>query len=337
MTDITAPLPELPEWARGAVNLASPRLGTVAHAASDEFFAPRDRLIRDAPPVFRPGLYDEHGKWMDGWESRRRRDSGHDWCLIRLGGPAVIHGVDIDTSFFTGNYPPAAAIHAIRSEAEPAADAEWCEIVPPTALGPDAHHFLTAREAPGPVNWVRLDIFPDGGVARLRLYGRLVPDWGAAGGDVLELSALRHGGRVVAFNDAHYGDVWAILSEGRGRDMGDGWETRRRREPGHDWLIVALGAAGTVERIEIDTCHFRGNYPDRASVQAARVAPGPDSAVVAGAMFWPQILAEQKLQADHVHVFSGADITAAGPVTHVKLNIHPDGGISRFRVFGRRA
>lgn len=330
MTEIVAPPAALPDWARGRVNLASPRLGTEAVRCTDDFFAPMARMLADAPAMFRPGVYDEHGKWMDGWESRRRRNAGHDWCVLRLGARGRIAGVDIDTSHFTGNYPKAASLWASDAAGEPGEEG-WTEILPATALGPSAHHLLPVAAA-GPWRWLRLNIFPDGGVARLRVYGDPAPDW--AGEGRAELSALANGGRVVAFNDAHYGDVWAILTEGRGRDMGDGWETRRRREPGHDWLIVALGAPGIVEEIEIDTAHYRGNFPDRASVQAARVSFGTDESVVTQAMFWPEILPQVPLQADHIHRFG---LAPGAPVTHVKLNIHPDGGVSRFRVFGRRA
>lgn len=335
--EIAADPPVLPDWAARKVNLASPRLGAEATDCSDDFFAPRARLLQEAPPVFRPGAFDENGKWMDGWESRRRRDLGHDWCVVRLGGKGAIHGVDIDTSFFTGNYPRAASVWAVYSENPPSERTAWTEIIPSTTLEPSAHHFLQTRSL-GLYNWVRLNIFPDGGVARLRVYGDPAPSWeGSDREGVVELSALRNGGRVLGWNDAHYGDVWALLSEGRGRNMGDGWETRRRREPGHDWIIVQLGAAGSVERIEIDTAHFKGNYPDRASLQAADVGWGTDESVVTQSMFWPRLMAEKPLGPDRIHVFDRADLEALGPVTHVKLNIHPDGGVSRLRIFGRRA
>ena len=336
--ETVADLPELPDWAARRINLASPRLGAEAHEASDEFFGDKARLIQDAPPVWRPGVFDENGKWMDGWESRRRRDSGHDWCMVRLGGKGSIAGVDVDTAFFTGNYPRACSVWAVYSEKPPAGRTAWTEIVPSTTLAPNAHHFLEATGRHGLYNWVRLNIFPDGGVARLRVYGDPAPSWeGSDREGVVELSALRNGGRVLAYNDAHYGDVWALLSEGRGRDMGDGWETRRRREPGYDWIIVQLGAAGAVSRVEIDTAHFKGNYPDRASLQAADVGWGTDESVITQSMFWPRLMAERPLGPDRIHVFGAEDLEALGPVTHVKLNIHPDGGISRLRIFGRRA
>jgi len=337
MTDILAPAAELPRFARGAINLASPRLGTRAVRCSDDSFAAMSRLLDDAPAVFKTDLFDDFGKWMDGWESKRRRHGGHDWCVIRLGARGLIRGVDIDTSHFTGNYPPAASLWASDAAEEPGEDAaEWTEILPSTSLGASAHHFAEAASA-GPWRWLRLNIYPDGGVARLRVYGDPVPDWSDEAGAVVELSALKNGGRVVAYNDAHYGDVWAVLSEGRGATMGDGWETRRRREPGNDWLIVALGCAGIVERVEVDTAHFKGNYPDRCSLQAAQVSWGTDDSLPTQAMFWPELMAPQALKADSQHQFDAGALAELGPVTHVKLNIYPDGGISRLRIFGRRA
>lgn len=326
----------LPEFARNAINLASPRLGSEAVRASDEFFADKARMLQDSAAVFIPDKYDDHGKWMDGWESRRRRDGGHDWCLVRLGVAGEIDGVDIDTAHFTGNYPPAASIEACQSDGEPGDDADWQTIVPPTSLGPSAHHFVPVTDK-GPWNWLRVNMLPDGGIARLRVYGRPVSDWSALPTDQeIELSALRHGGRVVTYNNAHYGTVWALLLDGRGETMGDGWETRRRREPGHDWLIVQLGVPGRISRVEVDTAHFKGNFPDRCSLQAALVGEATDQSLVTQAMFWPELMGERKLQADHIHQFDGDALADLGPVSHVKLNIHPDGGVSRLRIFGTR-
>jgi allantoicase len=328
---------DLPDFARYLVNLASPRLGSKPIAVSDEFFAPAERMLRDEPAVFIPGKYDDHGKWMDGWESRRRRDGGHDWCVVRLGIKGAIRGVDIDTSHFTGNYPPAASIEACLTEKAPTEKTKWTEILPAMPLGPSAHHYAPIAD-PGVYNHLRLHIHPDGGVARLRVYGEPVAAWNGKDRKALyELSALANGGRIVGYNDAHYGTVWTLLTAGRGVDMGDGWETRRRREPGNDWIIVMLGAPGRIERIEVDTAHYKGNYPDRCSLQAALVDSGTDTAIVNQSMFWPEVLAPQKLSMDKIHKFEKASIRDVGPVSHVKLNIHPDGGVSRLRIFGRLA
>ena len=329
--------PAAPDFVYDYVNLASPLMGSEAVVASDEFFADKARVLQDQPAVFLPDVFDDNGKWMDGWETRRRRDGGNDWLLIKLGVPGVVKGVDIDTSHFTGNYPPAAMLEGVFSETEPDPNGRWRPLVRTTPLGPSAHHYATVAD-PEPVNWLKLSIFPDGGVARLRVHGVPFREWtqGEREGTI-ELSAARNGGRIIAYNDAHYGSVLRLLAEGRGSNMGDGWETRRRREPGSDWIIVALAAAGIVERVEVDTAHFKGNFPDRCSIQAALVEQGAQQAIVTQSMFWPQLLAEKKLRADAIHEFAGAEIAALGPVTHVRLNIFPDGGVSRLRLFGRLA
>ncbi len=325
----------LPAFAVNAINLASPRLGAKAIYATDEFFAPKERMLNDDPAVFLPDEYDDNGKWMDGWESRRRRNSGHDYCVVQLGVKAVIRGVDIDTSHFTGNFPPAAFIEACLSEGEPGDDAVWTEIIPAVSLNPDAHHYVACDDE-GVYNYLRLHILPDGGVARLRVYGEPQCDWDDDDADTIhELSAVKNGGRIVGYNNAHYGVPWHILVEGRGINMGDGWETRRRRRPGNDWIIVKLGSPGIVEKIEVDTAHFKGNYPDKCSIQAALVTSGTDESVITQSMFWDEMMAPAKLEADKQHYFEGGSILMKEPVNYLRLNIHTDGGVSRFRVFGR--
>ncbi|MBI2720432.1 MAG: allantoicase [Rhizobiales bacterium] len=334
---MSATASDLPSFAQNAINLASPRLGAKVPFATDDFFADKSRLLADAVPTFDPDKYDNNGKYMDGWESRRRRNGGHDYCIVRLGARGVIRGVDIDTSFFTGNYPPAASLEACSVANDPDAKTKWTEILPAVSLGPSAHHFhaIASSEA-----WthLRLHIYPDGGVARLRVYGEPVPSWDGKDRKVAqELSLATNGGRIVAYNNAHYGSVWTLLTTGRGINMGDGWETRRRREPGNDWIIVQLGAAGAIERVELDTCHYKGNYPDRCSLQAALVTSATDKSIVTEAMFWPTLMGEQKLKMDHIHKFGGDRLEKLGPVNHVKLNIFPDGGVSRLRIFGKLA
>ncbi|MEX2453603.1 MAG: allantoicase [Rhodospirillaceae bacterium] len=324
------------EVPKGALNLASPILGAEAILANDEFFGAKERLIRDAAPVFHPDKYDDHGKWMDGWETRRRRDGGtHDFCVVRLGARGRIALVDIDTRFFTGNFPPRATLEAALCDGRPDESTAWTEIVASTPLSGNAHN-LVAVSAEGLFNHVRLSIFPDGGVARLRVYGFPAGGWDRADTETVhELSSAASGGRVVGYSDAHYGNPWVILAPNRGANMGDGWETRRRRVPGNDWIVIALGGAGRIDRLEVDTAHFKGNYPDRCSVQAARCPGIADDEAVAASQDWAEVLAPSKLQMDRVHLFEGPQVACPGPVTHVRLNIYPDGGISRFRVFGR--
>ncbi len=319
------------------VNLAHTRLGAAPVRVTDEFFAPAQRMLAQGEPVFVPDKYDDHGKWMDGWESRRKRGVGHDHCVVRLGRAGRLHGVDIDTRHFTGNYPPAASLEACWCpHGDPADDAQWVQVLPSVSLSGDSQHFHAIADN-GVYTHVRLNIYPDGGVARLRVYGEPHCDWDNHDPSVIvDLLALEHGGRAIACNDEHYGSIQNLNLPGRGINMGDGWETRRRREPGNDWAILALGHAGLIKAIEVDTAHFKGNYPDRCSIQAAFVSGGTEDSLVTQSMFWAELLPPQALSMDAVHRFE-SQIADIGPVTHVRLNIIPDGGVSRLRVFGHLA
>jgi allantoicase len=319
------------------IRLEQPRLGTAVVFATDDFFADKSRLIDPARPVFIPDKFDQHGKWMDGWESRRKRTEGHDFCVIRLGVPGVIRGFDIDTSHFTGNFPPEASLEACSCDTEiPDDGTDWQEIVPRAALQGDAHHFLEVH-SDSAFTHLRLHIYPDGGIARLRIYGEVTPDWtGIAANTSLDLFALENGGRAIACNDEHFGSMHNLNLPGRGINMGDGWETARRREPGNDWVVLALGHPGIIERVEIDTAHFKGNYPDRASLQAAMVGLNDLSKIAGQSRDWPELLPQQKLGMDAQHSFA-EELLGPGVVSHLRLSIFPDGGVSRLRIFGRPA
>lgn len=316
------------------INLAQPRLGAEAIFATDEWFAPKDRMLNLEPAVFIPGKYDDHGKWMDGWETRRRRGGGYDYCIVKLGLPGIIKGMDFDTSHFTGNYPPAASLDACYSERAPDEKTQWEPIIPATNLQGNSHHYISVDSGK---TWthVRLNIYPDGGIARLRVYGQVQCNWEKRDrSQIYDLIAMENGGRAIAWNDAHFGVPENILAPGRGVNMGDGWETRRRREPGNDWAIIALGHRGVIKEVVVDTCHFKGNYPDRCSIQAANVPGGTEESLITQAMFWPILLPEQKLQMDAIHTFK-EQVQDIGPITHARLNIIPDGGVSRLRLFGQ--
>jgi allantoicase len=322
---------------RQYVNLAQPRLGTEVVYATDDFFADKARLIDPADPVFIPGKYDENGKWMDGWESRRKRVPGHDWCVVRLGVPGLIAGFEIDTRHFTGNYPPGAEILVCRSDqAVPDEQAGWTTVTARLALNGDECVYIPIAYGE-PVTHVRLNIFPDGGVARLRVWGRVAKDWSAVDADArVDLLAMENGGRGIIANDEHYGCIENLTAPGRGANMGDGWETRRRREPGHDWAVLELGAPARIDEIVIDTAHFKGNYPDRCFLQAAPSASGSPDEIASASESWPLLLPEAKLEADKVHVFRDG-LADLGAVRFVRLNIIPDGGVSRLRLVGRVA
>ena len=352
--------PEAPAFTSLA-DLASARVGGQAIAANDDFFAPRSNLLKPEPAVFIPGKFTARGKWMDGWESRRRRTPGHDWCVVKLGMRGRILGVDVDTSFFTGNFPSHCSIDAVDitpaiAKGEHAGEGgPWTTILPKTALRGNSRNYfeipaadtrhLRSRAAAGAgqsAAWthVRLNIYPDGGVARLRVFGEVVVDWSrvARAKRAVDLAGIRCGGLVLGASDMHFGAKDNMIMPGRAKNMGDGWETRRRRGPGHDWAIVRLGTTGTVSRVEIDTNHFKGNYPDAASIEGC-LAPGATlerfagSESASGGISWSELLPQTKLAPHHRHILS-RELRRIGPVSHVRLNIFPDGGVSRFRVHG---
>jgi allantoicase len=329
----------IPDFTRLA-ELASARVGGRAILANDDFFAPRSNLLKVEPPIFIPGRFTARGKWMDGWESRRRRTPGHDWCVVALGMRGVVRGVDVDTSFFTGNFPSHCSIDALdttRVVGAALAGKEgppWTSLLTKAPLSGNSHnYFRIAAGVDAPWTHVRLNIFPDGGVARLRVYGDVAVDWAARArrAAAIDLAAIGNGGLVLGASDMHFGAKDNMIMPGRAKNMGDGWETRRRRGPGHDWAIVRLGATGTITRVEIDTNHFKGNYPDTASIEGC-LAPGAGLADLAAAS-WRELLPQTKLQAHHRHFFS-QQLRATGPLSHVRLNIFPDGGVSRLRIHG---
>lgn len=331
---IIAPTVDGPAFTRIGLNLADASLGAEFLWATDQFFAPGSRMLNPEPATFYPDRYDDHGKWMDGWETRRRRTTGHDSAIIKLALPGRIFGVDFDTSFFTGNFAPAVSLEACYSpEFTPDNDSDWQPLLAASELAGNAHHF---HEIHSEQIWthLRLHLYPDGGVARLRVYGTPHCDWSALDPiQSLDLIALEHGGNQVAWSDAHYGEPRKLLRPGRGINMGDGWETRRRREPGNDWCILSLGHKGLIERVEVDTAHFKGNFPARCSIQAACVDQATSNSLISQSMFWPSLMDEQPLTADAIHQFS--TLHDIGPITHIRFNIIPDGGVSRLRLFGR--
>jgi allantoicase len=332
----------------GLVDLASAALGGRALASSDDFFAEMENLIAPSTPVFIPGKYTDRGKWMDGWESRRKRGEGHDWCLLELGVPGEVLALDIDTSHFVGNHPAFASVEGIAAHDAARVDdlqgATFRELLPQSPLLPGSQNLFVANGI-GNVTHLRLNIFPDGGVARLRAYGRVAPRWKAPTYDeetarrvangCFDLCALENGALALACSDAHFGGMNNLLLPGRASDMGSGWETRRRRGPGHDWIVIRLGARGAPNVVEIDTNHFKGNFPDRCTLEAIDAA-GARPTELLSAAGWQPLLASTKLAASTRHFFA-EELLSRAPVTHVRLNIFPDGGVSRLRIWGTRS
>lgn len=327
----------MPDFSRQWVNLSSAALGAVAIDCSDDFFAPMQRMLNDAPAIFIDGKYDDHGKWMDGWESRRRRGPGNDWCVVRLARPGIVHGIEIDTSHFTGNNAPAASVEGCIIEGDyPAEQTRWIPLLERNELGGDGEFRFEVNNS-SVFSHIRLQIYPDGGIARLRVYGEPKVDWETVGRDKpVDLAASLNGAIALVCNDQHYGDMRNLLKPGRGVNMGDGWETRRRREPGNDWVIIALAHPGVIKQVEIDTAHFKGNYPDRFDLRGTLLHTAPLQSLSQQSEDWPLLVPETRLGPDQVHVLD-EQIQDTGPVSHVRLNIHPDGGVSRLRLFGNVA
>jgi allantoicase len=293
-------------------DLASRLLGGGVVRVDDEFFASADHLVLPSAPTFTPRTFDHKGQVYDGWESRRRRSPGSDSVIIRLGAPGVIRGVVVDTAFFTGNFPPFASIDGLFGH-------DWLPLVPKSPLQGDSRNLFGVDDERR-FSQVRLTIYPDGGVARLRVHGDVVPDPALLPSE-FDVAALEHGGRVVDCSDMFYGHPESMLMPGLAQHRGDGWETARRRDDGNDWVIVRLAAPSRLTFADLDTTHFKGNAPG-----AARLLGSADQRE------WFELLPRTPLHPDTRHRFPLADDR---PAAHVRLDIYPDGGMARLRLLGR--
>lgn len=321
------------------VDLVSERVGGETLSCSDDFFAGMENLLKEGRGIFIDGKFTDRGKWMDGWESRRSygRDNGRefDWCIIRLGIKGVIKGFDIDTNYFRGNAPQTVSVEACVSDVQPNKHTIWHTVL--TEVSVDAHS-QNIFEINNETSWthVRLNMFPDGGIARFRVYGEADVNWNDfIDGELIDLAYIKNGAKALLVSDMFFSDKNNLIMPGRGKDMGDGWETKRRRDPGPDWSIVKLAAKGSVEKVIVDTCHFKGNFPD-TFVLEGMVSDSDDFTNDAQADKWQPIISKTKLYAHREHLFINEIIPAnTQEFTHIRLSIFPDGGISRLRAFGK--
>ena len=317
---------ELPADLRDDVDLADRRLGAGVVAANDETFAEKENLVQPHDPAFVPNTFGHKGQVYDGWETRRRREPGADWVVVRLGAPGVVSAAVVDTAHFTGNYPPECELHACWAPGWPSPaelEGQWVPLVPRSPLGGDSRNLLRPARRLRATH-VRLTIHPDGGVARLRVLGEVLPDpsrWAALG---LDLAGLVNGARVVDCSDRFYSPAEQVILPGSAASMGEGWETRRRRGTGNDWLLLRLTGPGRVRVVELDTTHFVGNAPGavRLTGCAGDPASGPP---------WVELLPRTRLQPDTPQWFSLSDPPV---VTHVRVDTFPDGGLARLRLLG---
>ena len=315
-------------------NLAEPRLGTKVIFKTDDFFASAHRILKPESPVFKEGLFDKHGKWMDGWETRRKRTKGFDYLIIKLGKPGKISNVDLDTTHFSGNQPTYSSLQACFSKSKPRKKAKWITILNKKKLGPNKNHNFKINNK-STFNYIRLNIFPDGGIARIRLYGTIDIEKIDINRKKVNLSSVLNGASIVGCNNEHFGSAENIISPGKGKNMGDGWETRRSRGKNFDWLIIKCATAGKINKIQIDTHHFKGNYPDKCSLQAAYLNTKiSNKNIVNKSKKWKLLLNKAKLNANKIHNFQNK-LMKNKKVNYIKINIFPDGGISRIRAFGK--
>jgi allantoicase len=307
-------------------DLASRRFGASVPAASDELFAERENLIKPDAPRHDEKTFGHRGQVYDGWETRRRREPGHDWALVRLGIPGVIRGVIVDTAYFTGNFPPEVSVEAAGVEGYPTPsellDAEWFTIVERSPVRGDS---LNEFEVSASTRFthVRLMIYPDGGVARLRVHGEPVPDPRLLPRADLDLAALTNGAAITACSNMFYSSPANLLTPGPARDMGEGWETARRRDDGNDWVEVRLAGAGEIRQAEIDTSYFLGNAPGWAALSGYDARSAEPKRV--------ELMPKTRLQPDIAQVFR---LAPHPEITHVRVDVYPDGGFSRLRLHG---
>ena len=321
------------------IDLAAEQLGGAVLAANDEFFAPKEAMLKPTPAEWREGVYTERGKWMDGWETRRRRTPGHDWAVVRLGAPGIVRGVVIDTAYFTGNYPERASLDVVALPGTPSAEElsgagiSWQEVLPASPLAGHTRNLIAVANAPRATH-LRLNIYPDGGVARFRVHGEVRPDSRVLCSGLVDLAAMAHGGFVVVCSDMFYGHRQNLILPGRSTHMGNGWETKRRRGPGNDWTVVRLAAPGAVERVELDTDHYKGNAPDACLLESCDAPDATPEALAGSDVQWRVLVPRSKLQPHERHSFDVAQ-AARTAATHVRLSIYPDGGVARLRLYGR--
>lgn len=332
--------PPLPTAFANLVDLSADALGTFVLYATDDYFAEKENLLKPGPAEWKEGAYTDKGKWMDGWESQRKREPGHDFAIIRLGASGLVHGALVDTTHFKGNAPQEVSLEGIvapltATPAQLLESSDWFELLPRQPVRPDFPNVLE-REAPSTrVTHVRLRIFPDGGVARLRVYGVADAEprtfWRKGS---VDLAALENGGSIAAVSDQFFGPPSNLLLPGRGVNMGDGWETKRRRTPGSDWCVIQLARRGVIDRIELDTHFFKGNAPQATLIEAIdedELGFEQVQSLLRAQKGWQTLLAKTPLVQHRRHQL---EPDRPMPVTHLRVHIFPHGGVNRLRVYG---
>ncbi len=324
------------------INVASSDSGTKVIYCSDEFFADSSRMLQSSDPIWIEDKYVDTGKWMDGWESRRRRDGKNDFCFIRLGSKSSIKSFNLDTTHFTGNFAPGISIYGCSVPGGTTDDCvvdgtavnEWLELLSEQELMGDSHNLFECTSNQ-PITHLKIILHPDGGIARFRAYGETWIETRDSSFNGINVISKESGARAIYANDEHFGCLSNILEEHEPLSMADGWETRRRREPGNDWGILALAKPAKVDEIIVDTKFFKGNFPDTISISTANISNEEESSLIKGSQSWKKLLDGKKLGMDQIHTFKKEEILHNEPITHLRIDIYPDGGIARLKLIGQ--
>ncbi|RXJ68481.1 allantoicase [Halarcobacter ebronensis] len=322
------------------INVASCELGTEVIYTTDEFFANANRMFAETEAVFKDE-YDDNGHWMDGWETKRRRDNSNDYCIVKLGNLSKINSFLVDTAHFKGNYPLAISVKGVCAKdiddstfIKDIESIPWIDLLKQSDLkGDSKHNFDSICQKE--ITHLRIDIYPDGGIARFKAFGEICFDENLYEQENINVASMRNGARAVYTNNEFFGPLRNILKDNEAVNMGDGWETRRRREPGFDWGIIELAKPAIIEKIVVDTKFFKGNYADSFSICSSYMKDSTDDSIITQSMFWEELISQQKLDMDKEHYFEKDILKHNKPITHIRINIFPDGGISRLKLFGK--
>jgi allantoicase len=322
------------------INVASCELGSKIIFTTNEFFAKAERMLAESEAVFKDE-YDENGHWMDGWETRRRRDGGNDFCIIKLGNISKISSFLVDTSHFRGNYPLAVSIKGYKAKEiddesfiNQIDSFKWIELLEQSDLEGDKKQNFSSKNF-SEITHLKVDIYPDGGIARFKAFGEICFDEKLFEKENINVASMKNAARAVYTNNEFFGPLRNILKDEESLNMGDGWETRRRREPGFDWGIIQLAKPAIIDNIMVDTNFFKGNFADSFSICSAYLENTTDNSVITQSMFWEELISKQKLEMHKKHSFDNSFLLHKKPVTHIRVNIFPDGGISRLKLFGK--
>ena len=302
---------------RRAIDLASDRLRGYVLASSDQACTSHVGLLGSNAP-------NSEG----GWRTRRRRDTGHDWAILRLGVPGILESLELETD---DDRPTHILLEGCSAPHTCPVDKlkDWETLVSKSVLEDSSSHRFAITSGKRYTH-LRLSIFPDGSITRLRALGHPVPAWMAPGGappGSLDLAAVANGAELNDWSDSRSGVPTSLIYPGSRSDKTPGWTTRRRRQSGHEWVTIRLGAAGRVVGVTFDTEGLEGDIPAKVSLEGSSAEKVPAEGE------WQGVLPAVPALPNTEHHFS-AEVEDNSDIRWVRLKLHPDGGMTRLRVWG---